>query len=83
MRSSERFKASTASKGLDPVTAASLFLTEYSMFPLCTFCLLKSTNSIILNLHYTYVTGSEKRAHLAQEFKIELLVLKGRVALKQ
>ena len=28
------------------------------------------------------MTGSEKRAHFAQEFKIELLVLKGRVALK-
>ena len=30
-----------------------------------------------------YVTGSRKRGHFAQEFKIELLVLKGRVALKQ
>ena len=31
----------------------------------------------------TYVTGSEKTAHFLQDFKIELLVLKGRVALKQ
>ena len=31
----------------------------------------------------TNVTGSRKRGHFAQEFKIELLVLKGRVALKQ
>ena len=30
-----------------------------------------------------YVTRSRKRGHFAQEFKIELLVLKGRVALKQ
>ena len=29
-----------------------------------------------------YVTGTDKGAHLAQEFKIELLVLKVRVALK-
>ena len=29
-----------------------------------------------------FVTRSEKRDHFAQEFKIELLVLKGRVALK-
>ena len=28
------------------------------------------------------MTGSEKTAHFAQDFKIELLVLKGRVALK-
>ena len=32
---------------------------------------------------YPYVTVSEKRAHFGQYFKIELLVLKGRVALKQ
>ena len=31
---------------------------------------------------FIYVTGSEKKDHFAQEFKIELLVLKGRVALK-
>ena len=31
----------------------------------------------------TIVTGSEKRDHFAQEFKIELLVLQGGVALKQ
>ena len=31
----------------------------------------------------THVTGSRKRGHFAQKFKIELLVLKGRVALKQ
>ena len=30
-----------------------------------------------------YVTRSRKRGHFAQEFKIELLVLKGRVVLKQ
>ena len=30
-----------------------------------------------------YVTRSRKRGHFAQEFIIELLVLKGRVALKQ
>ena len=30
-----------------------------------------------------YVTGSEKTAHFAQDFKIELLVLPDRVALKQ
>ena len=30
-----------------------------------------------------YVTVSEIRAHFGQYFKIELLVLKGRVALKQ
>ena len=30
-----------------------------------------------------YVTRSRKRGHFAQDFKIELLVLKGRVALKQ
>ena len=30
-----------------------------------------------------YVTSSEKTAHFAQDFKIELLVLKGRVALRQ
>ena len=30
-----------------------------------------------------YVTGSEKTAHFAQDFKIELLVLQDRVALKQ
>ena len=30
-----------------------------------------------------YVTGSEKKDHFTQEFIIELLVLKGRVALKQ
>ena len=30
-----------------------------------------------------YVTRSRKRGHFAQEFKIELLVLKGRVASKQ
>ena len=30
-----------------------------------------------------YVTGSEKTAHFAQNFKIELLVLQDRVALKQ
>ena len=30
-----------------------------------------------------YVTGSEKTAHFAQDFKIKLLLLKGRVALKQ
>ena len=30
-----------------------------------------------------YVTVSEKRAHFGQYFKIELLVLKGKVALKQ
>ena len=29
-----------------------------------------------------YVTGSEKTAHFAQDFKIKLLILKGRVALK-
>ena len=29
------------------------------------------------------MTQSRKRGHFAQEFKIELLVLKGRVALKQ
>ena len=29
------------------------------------------------------MTGSEKTAHFAQYFRIELLVLKGRVALKQ
>ena len=29
------------------------------------------------------VTGSEKTAHFAKDFKIEVLVLKGRVALKQ
>ena len=32
---------------------------------------------------HIYVTGSEKTAHFAQDFKIELLVLKGRVVLKQ
>ena len=35
------------------------------------------------NKNLTYVTGSEKRDHFAQDIKIELLVLKGRVALKQ
>ena len=34
-------------------------------------------------LFLPYVTRSRKRGHFAQEFKIELLVLKGRVALKQ
>ena len=29
-----------------------------------------------------YVTGSEKPAHFAQDFKLELLVLKGRVVWK-
>ena len=32
---------------------------------------------------YKYVTGSEKTAHFAHDFKIELLVLQERVALKQ
>ena len=31
----------------------------------------------------SYVTGSEKTAHFVQDFKIELLVLQDRVALKQ
>ena len=34
-------------------------------------------------IYFIYVTRSRKRGHFAQEFKIELLVLKGRVALKQ
>ena len=34
-------------------------------------------------LHYIYVTVPDKRDHFRQYFKIELLVLKGRVALKQ
>ena len=38
---------------------------------------------IILNDYLKNVTGSEKTAHFAQDFKFELLVLKGRVALKQ
>ena len=36
-----------------------------------------------LKPHVIYVTRSRKRGHFAQEFKIELLVLKGRVASKQ
>ena len=41
--------------------------------------------TLIENFVYiaSYVTGSEKTAHFVQDFKIELLVLKGRVALTQ
>ena len=39
--------------------------------------------TIFLVYIYIYVTVSEKRAHFGQYFKIELLVLKSRVALKQ
>ena len=46
-----------------------------------------SVNPLLLpRLHFSgniYVTVSEKRAHFGQYFKIKLLVLNGRVALKQ
>ena len=34
----------------------------------------------VINVPY-YVTGSEKTAHFAQDFKIKLLVLNGRIVL--
>ena len=40
-------------------------------------------NTVTYRDIYVYVTGSEKTAHFAQDFKIELLVLQDRVALKQ
>ena len=39
--------------------------------------------TLLLLVIFLYVTGSEKTAHFAQDFKIELLVLQDRVALKQ
>ena len=42
-----------------------------------------STNSSSLQPQAIHVTVPDKRDHFRQYFKIELLVLKGRVALKQ
>ena len=39
--------------------------------------------TLLLLVIFLYVTGSEKTADFAQDFKIELLVLQDRVALKQ
>ena len=56
----------------------------WSIRPLSSqFSLVRTASTTKLTQCSVNVTGSEKRAHLAQEFKIELLVLKGRVALKQ
>ena len=41
-----------------------------------------SNERVIYFYCYKYVTSSEKTAHFAQDFKIELLVLQDRVALK-
>ena len=37
----------------------------------------RNTRATYLSIEIQFVTGSEKRAHFAQEVKIELLVLKG------